>query len=52
MISLLLSLIFTWLMVSVLWFTRYIVLPYIAIRIEQARWQKMHPGMPSWRRVS
>jgi hypothetical protein len=28
-----------------------VLIPYIAQRIDERRWQKMHPGMPSWRRV-
>lgn len=50
MISLILSLIATAWTLSIVYFVRHIFIPYIAERIETARWQKMHPGMPSWRR--
>jgi hypothetical protein len=50
MISLVLSLLFTCWTLSVLFFVRHILIPYIADRIEEARWQRLHPNMPSWRR--
>jgi hypothetical protein len=30
----------------------HVFIPYTLDRFEEARWQRLHPGMPSWRRVS
>lgn len=52
MISLVLSLILTFWTLSIVYAIRHLFIPYIAERIETARWEKLHPGMPSWRRVA
>lgn len=50
MTSLLLSLIATCWTLSLIYGIRHVIIPYIAQRIETARWEKLHPDMPSWRR--
>lgn len=41
---------FLWSLPVIFWIER-VLIPYIAHRIEVRRWRKLHPNMPSWRRV-
>jgi hypothetical protein len=50
MISLVLTIILTCWTLSTLYFVRHVLVPLIINRLDELRWQKMHPGMPSWRR--
>lgn len=51
MITVTLSFLFVIWTVVVWWWIRRIGIPAITDRIEARRWSKLHPDMPSWRRV-
>lgn len=41
---------FLWSLPVIFWIER-VLIPLIAIRLDERRWQRLHPDMPSWRRV-
>jgi len=50
MISFLLFIAIVW-MLNLIYAFRVIFIPSILDRIDEARWVRLHPGLPSYRRV-